>query len=160
MTTLADLMTKITDRLKELSIELPAVSGPFGAYVPVKRAGNLLYVAGQLPMKDGKLLASGQVPGRSSVDAAKAAARQCVINALGAIQSVEGSVDKLVGVVRVGVFVSSDSTFTQQPQVANGASELLLEIFGEAGKHVRAAVGVNTLPLDAAVEVEFIFQID
>jgi enamine deaminase RidA (YjgF/YER057c/UK114 family) len=154
------LMNKISDRLKELSIELPAVFGPFGAYVPVKRVGNLLYVAGQLPMKEGKVMATGQVPSRAGADAAKLAARQCVINALGAVQSVEGSIDKITGVVRVGVFVSSDSTFTQQPQVANGASELLLEIFGESGKHVRAAVGVNTLPLDASVEVEFIFQID
>jgi len=147
-----------SEKLKTLSIELPAVSGPFGAYVPVKRVGNLIYVAGQLPMKDGKLLAIGQVPSRTSIESAKLAARQCVINALGAVHSVEGSIDKITGVVRVGVFVSSDSSFTQQPQVANGASELLLEIFGESGKHVRAAVGVNTLPLDASVEVEFIFQ--
>jgi enamine deaminase RidA (YjgF/YER057c/UK114 family) len=153
------IMTTL-DRLKQLSIDLPPVSGPFGAYVPVKRVGNLLYVAGQLPMKEGKLLATGQVPSRASIDTAKLAARQCVINALGAVQSIEGSVDKITGVVRVGVFVSSDSAFTQQPQVANGASELLLEIFGEPGKHVRAAVGVNTLPLDASVEVEFIFQVD
>lgn len=148
-----------SELLKTLSIELPAVSGPFGAYIPVKRVGNLLYVAGQLPMKDGKLLAIGQVPSRTSIEAAKLAARQCVVNALGAIRSVLGDIDKIIGVIRVGVFVSSDSNFTQQPLVANGASELLLEIFGEAGKHVRAAVGVNTLPLDAAVEVEFIFEI-
>jgi enamine deaminase RidA (YjgF/YER057c/UK114 family) len=148
----------LTDRLRQLSIELPAVAGPFGAYVPVKRAGNLLFVAGHLPMKDGKLLAVGQVPSRTSIEQAKLAARQCVVNALGAIKAVEGSVDQLLGVVRVGAFVSSDANFTQQPQVANGASELLLELFGDAGKHVRAAVGVNTLPLDASVEVEFIFE--
>lgn len=148
----------ISEQLKALSITLPAVAGPFGAYVPVKRVGNLLYVAGQLPMKDGKLLAVGQVPSRTSIEQAKLAARHCVINALGAIQAVEGSIDRVVGVVRVGAFVSSDTTFTQQPQVANGASELLLELFGDAGKHVRAAVGVNTLPLDSSVEVEFIFQ--
>jgi len=153
------IMKNFTDRLTELSIQLPPVSGPFGAYVPVKRVGNLLYLAGQLPMKDGKLLAIGQVPSRCSVDSAKLAARQCVINALGAVQSVVGSLDAITGVIRVGAFVSSDTTFTQQPQVANGASELLVEIFGEAGKHVRAAVGVNTLPLDASVEVEFIFEI-
>jgi enamine deaminase RidA (YjgF/YER057c/UK114 family) len=147
----------LTDKLKSSGIELPAVSGPFGAYVPVKRAGNLLYVAGQLPMKDGKLLATGPVPSRCSVEAAKLAARQCVINALGAIKAIEGSIDKITGYLRVGAFVNSDSNFTQQPQVANGASELLLELFGDAGKHVRAAVGVNTLPLDASVEVEFIF---
>jgi enamine deaminase RidA (YjgF/YER057c/UK114 family) len=149
----------LSNKLVELGISLPPVSGPFGAYVPVKRVGNLLYVAGQLPMKDGKLLASGQVPSKTSVDLAKTAARQCVINALGAVQSIIGSVDTIIGVVRVGVFVSSDTTFTQQPQVANGASELLLELFGEPGKHVRAAVGVNTLPLDASVEVEFIFEL-
>lgn len=150
---------KPSECLKALSIELPPLSGAFGAYVPVKRVGNLLYVAGQLPMKDGKLLATGQVPSRATLDAARNAARQCVINALGAVQFTQGTVDVITGVVRVGVFVSSDTSFTQQPQVANGASELLLEIFGEPGKHVRAAVGVNTLPLDASVEVEFIFQI-
>jgi enamine deaminase RidA (YjgF/YER057c/UK114 family) len=152
------IMKRITTCLKELSIELPPAAGSFGAYVPVKRSGNLLFVAGQLPMKDGKLLATGQVPSRTSVDAAKAAARQCVINALGAVQAAVGSVDSISGVLRVGVFVSSDTTFTQQPQVANGASEFLVELLGDAGKHVRAAVGVNTLPLDASVEVEFIFE--
>jgi enamine deaminase RidA (YjgF/YER057c/UK114 family) len=145
-------------KLSQMNLLLPPVSGPFGAYVPVKRVGNLIYVAGQLPMKDGRLLAAGQVPSRCSVEDAKAAARQCVINALGAVQSVEGRIDHLTGVLRVGAFVNSDATFTAQPQVANGASELLLELFGEPGKHVRAAVGVNTLPLDAAVEVEFIFM--
>jgi enamine deaminase RidA (YjgF/YER057c/UK114 family) len=148
----------LTENLHRAGITLPPVPGPFGAYVPAKRIGNLVYVAGQLPMKEGKLLATGQVPSRCPVDAAKAAARQCVVNALAAVQAVEGSVDRLVGVVRVGAFVSSDVGFTQQPAVANGASELLLELFGDAGKHVRAAVGVNTLPLDAAVEVEFIFE--
>src|SRR5438552_9606672 len=143
----------ISTRLEKLSIEIPAVAGPFGSYVPVKRVGNLLYVAGQLPMKDGKLLSTGQVPSRASIEKATLAARQCVINALGAIKAIEGSLEELVGVLRVGVFVSSDAAFTQQPQVANGASELLLELFGDAGKHVRAAVGVNTLPLDASVEV-------
>src|SRR4051812_36166290 len=148
----------ISENLKRLGIVLPTVCGPFGAYVPVKRVGNLLYVAGQLPLKDGKLMATGQVPSRTSIEDAKQAARQCVINALGAIQAVESSTDHVIGVVRVGAFVSSDTSFTQQPQVANGASELLLELFGDAGKHVRAAVGVNTLPLDASVEVEFIFE--
>jgi enamine deaminase RidA (YjgF/YER057c/UK114 family) len=148
---------RLSERLAELKIELPAMSGPFGAYVPAKQVGNLIYVAGQLPMKDGRLLATGQVPSRCSVEQAKAAARQCVINALAAVKAIEGSIDHLAGVARVGAFVSSDSSFTEQPKVANGASEFLLELFGETGKHVRAAVGVNTLPLDAAVEVEFIF---
>lgn len=148
----------LSQKLRELNIDLPTVPGPFGAYVPAKRVGNLIYVAGQLPMKEGKLLATGPVPSRCSVEQAKAAARQCVINALAAVQAVEGSVDVLAGVVRVGAFVSSDAGFTQQPQVANGASEFLLELFGDAGKHVRAAVGVNVLPLDASVEVEVVFE--
>jgi enamine deaminase RidA (YjgF/YER057c/UK114 family) len=148
----------LSNRLSDLGITLPSVPGPFGAYVPAKRVGNLIYVAGQLPMKEGKLLASGQVPSRCGIEQAKLAARQCVINALTAVQAVEGRIDHLAGVVRVGAFVSSDNAFTEQPKVANGASELLLELFGDSGKHVRAAVGVNTLPLDAAVEVEFVFQ--
>jgi enamine deaminase RidA (YjgF/YER057c/UK114 family) len=147
----------LTETLGSLGIVLPTVSGPFGAYIPAKRTGNLVYVAGQLPMKDGKLLAIGQVPSKCSVEVAKLAARQCVINALAAAASVV-PLDEITGVVRVGAFVSSDTSFTAQPQVANGASEFLLELFGEAGKHVRAAVGVNTLPLDAAVEVELVFE--
>ena len=147
-----------SQKLRELGIELPTLAAAFGAYVPAKRVGNLVYVAGQLPTKDGKLLATGPVPSKCSPEQAKSAARQCVINALAAARSiVDGNVDRIAGVLRVGAFVASDAAFTQQPQVANGASELLLEIFGDAGRHVRAAVGVNVLPLDASVEIEFIF---
>lgn len=111
-------------------------------------------------MSSGKLLATGQIPSRCSIETAQAAARQCVINALAAVETLgEEMLDRIVGVLRVGAFVSSDATFTQQPSVANGASELLIQLFGDAGKHCRAAVGVNTLPLDAAVEIEFIFVI-
>jgi enamine deaminase RidA (YjgF/YER057c/UK114 family) len=150
----------LRDTLARLGITLAAPPGPFGAYVPAKRAGNLVFVAGQLPMKDGRLLATGQVPSRCPADAAKAAARQCVVNALSAVETLgPGTVDRIDGVVRVGVFVSSDPEFTQQPLVANGASELLLELLGDAGKHARAAVGVASLPLDAAVEVEFVFSL-
>src|SRR4051794_11408455 len=149
----------LTDRLAALGITIPTVPGPFGAYVPARRSGGLVFVAGQLPMKDGKLLAAGPVPSRCSLDAAREAARQCVINGLAAVQSAGVDLHALTGVVRVGAFVNSDSSFTEQPKVANAASELLLELFGDAGKHVRAAVGVNTLPLDAAVEIEFLFAI-
>lgn len=147
----------LSEKLSQLGITLPPLTGSFGAYVPVKRAGNLIYVSGQLPMRNGRLMAEGQVPSRCDLDQAKAAARQCVINALAAIQGSGISIDDLAGVLRVGVFVSSDIPFTKQPLVANGASEFLIELFGEEGKHVRAAVGVNVLPLDAAVEAEFIF---
>lgn len=148
----------VSKRLNELGIELPTVSGPFGSYVPAKRSGNLIYVAGQLPMKDGQLLAVGQVPSRCTLDEARTGARQCVINALAAVRTV-ADINHIGGVVRVGVFVSSDKDFTQQPQVANAASELLKDIFGESGQHARSAVGVISLPLDAAVEIEFVFEL-
>ncbi len=148
----------LKDKLASLGIILPTVSGPFGAYIPAKRVGNLIFVAGQLPMREGKLLAVGQVPSRCSLDLAKEAARQCIINGLAAAASVV-KLEEISGVARVGAFVSSDTAFIEQPKVANGASELLLELFGEAGKHVRAAVGVNTLPLDAAVEVEMVLVV-
>ncbi|HEX8910934.1 MAG TPA: RidA family protein [Humisphaera sp.] len=149
----------LTAKLAQLGLSIPAVPGPFGAYVPAKRSGDLVFVAGQLPMRDGKLVATGRVPSQSSVEDAKAAARQCVVNALAAVQTAGVALDAIVGVVRVGVFVSSDPGFGQQPAVANGASEFLIELFGEAGKHARAAVGVAALPLDAAVEIEFVFEV-
>ena len=150
----------IREKLASLGITLPTVSGPFGAYVPAKIVGNFVFVAGQLPMRDGKLMAIGQIPSRCSIDDGKAAARQCVINALASVAALGDDVfNRLTGVARVGAFVNSDTTFTQQPAVANGASEFLLELFGDPGKHVRAAVGVNTLPLDAAVEIEFLFTL-
>jgi len=147
----------LREKLRSLGISLPAVSGPFGAYLPAKRVADLIYVAGQLPVKEGKLLASGQVPSRCDIERAKLAARQCVINALAAVAALPHGLEQLAGVVRVGVYVSSDPDFTQQPQIANAASELLLELFGDPGRHVRAAIGVNTLPLDASVEVELLF---
>src|SRR5204862_7328803 len=146
------------DKLQSLAITLPPVSGPFGAYVPARRVGNLIYVAGQLPMKDGKLMAVGQVPSRCSLEDARAAAKQCIVNAIAAAKSIEGGADSIAGVVRVGAFVSSDTNFTEQPKVADAASELLTQIFGDAGKHARAAVGVNTLPRDASVKIELIFE--
>ena len=146
----------LPDKLRSLGITLPVVSGPFGAYIPAKRAGNLIFVAGQLPMKDGSLMAVGQVPSRCSIDKAKAAARQCVINALAAAVTVV-PLEKITGVLRVGAFVSSDTSFTAQPQVADGASLFLGELFDDAGRHARVAIGVNTLPRDASVEVEIIF---
>ena len=148
----------LIDQIRAAGVVLPPVSGPFGAYVPAKRVGNLIYVAGQLPMKDGTLMATGQVPSRRSVEEAALAARQCAINALAAVQMIDGGIDVITGVARVGVFVSSDAGFTDQPKVANAASEFFMEVLGDAGRHARAAVGVNTLPRDASVEVEVIFE--
>lgn len=149
---------KLSEKLRALNLTLPPLSGPFGSYVPIKRVGNLIFVAGQLPMKDGRLMSTGPVPSRCSIDDAKASAKQCVINALAAVLSILGSVDMVIGVARVGVFVRSDDDFADQPGVANAASDLLVELLGERGKHVRAAVGTNALPRDASVEIEFIFE--
>lgn len=145
--------------LKRLGIVLPPVSAPVAAYVPTKRVGNLLYVSGQIPFREGKLLATGPVPSKVSLEEAKTAARQCVLNGLAAVRAAVGSLDHVVQIVRVGAFVASDNGFTDQPKVANGASELLVEIFGEAGRHARAAVGVNVLPLGASVEVELLVEV-
>ena len=148
----------LDERLDAIGIKLPPVSGPFGAYVPAKRIGNLIYVAGQLPMKDGALMAAGRVPSKCSLDQAREAAKQCIINALAAVQSIPGGVATIGGVVRVGAFVNSDDSFTDQPRVADAASEFLKQILGDHGQHVRAAVGVNTLPRNASVEIEVIFE--
>src|ERR1700761_7780328 len=107
----------LSENLKKLNIVLPPMSGPVVAYVPAKRVGNLIYVAGQLPMKDGKLVAAGQVPSRSTLEQAREAAKQCVINGLAAVKAIEGSIDGLAGVARVGAFVNSDVSFTEQPKV-------------------------------------------
>jgi enamine deaminase RidA (YjgF/YER057c/UK114 family) len=149
----------LQQKLAALKIDLPQLSGPFGSYLPAKRAGDLIFLAGQLPMKDGKLLATGKVPSACSVEQARLAARQCVINALAA--AIHLVPDRgIAGVAQVRVMVNSDPTFTDQSKIANGASELLEEIFGAAGKHARTSIGVAALPLDSAVEVEVVFEAD
>ena len=148
-------------KLQELGLQLPDAPKPVAAYVPSVRTGNLLFVSGQLPFAAGKLLATGRVPTNTTVDQAKAAAQQCVLNALAIVsQELGGSLSRVKRVVRLGVFVQSAEGFYDQPQVANGASELLQIIFGEAGRHVRTTLGVFALPLNAAVEVECLFEIE
>ena len=145
-------------RLTELGIELPDVVPPAGAYVPAVRTGNLVYTAGQLPMQGGKLPQSGKVGGAVSPEEAKALARICALNALAAVHSLVG-IDSVTRVVKVVGFVASAPGFNGQPGVINGASEFLGEVFGDAGKHARSAVGVSELPLDTPVEVELIFEV-
>lgn len=152
----------ISARLAELGIELPAVVAPVAAYIPAKVHGDLVYTSGQLPFVDGQLPETGLVgEGEGFVAAADAAgyARTCALNALAAAAAAVGGVDKITGVLRVGGFVASDPTFTGHPVVINGASEVLAEIFGEAGQHARAAVGVAALPLNTPVEVDVIFTL-
>ena len=151
-------MTTVDERLAALGLELPAVAKPAGAYVPAITSGNLVFTAGQLPSTVGVLPATGKVGADVTPEDAKQYARVCVLNGLAAAQSVIGSLDRIIKVVKVVGFVSSDPAFTGQPGVINGASELLGEIFGEAGQHARSAVGVAVLPLDAPVEIEFVFE--
>lgn len=149
-------MINLAARLNELGLVLPAAPKPLAAYVPAVRTGNLLVVSGQLPLADGKLLAVGPVPSVVSIDQATLATRQCLLNALAIVgNELGGDWSRLVRVVRLGVFVQSDLRFGDQPKVANGASELLVQLFGDTGRHARAAIGVNALPLDASVELEF-----
>jgi enamine deaminase RidA (YjgF/YER057c/UK114 family) len=151
-------MGQIAARLEELGITIPAVAKPLAAYVPAMTTGNLLFTAGQLPFVDGTLVQTGKVGGAVSPTEAAALARVCVLNALAATQSVLGSLERVTRIVKVNGFVASTPDFIGQPQVLNGASELLAEIFGEKGTHARAAVGVAVLPLDAPVEVELILE--
>jgi enamine deaminase RidA (YjgF/YER057c/UK114 family) len=149
----------IKEKLNSLNLVLAPVPGPFGSYVPAKRVGNLVFVAGQIPRREGKIMASGPVPSKCSVELAQDAARQCVLNGLSAAATLgPNALDQLAGVVRVGAFINSEATFIEQSKVADAASQLLIEIFGEGGKHARAAVGVNTLPQGASVEIEFVFE--
>lgn len=148
----------ISERLTELGVELPAVVAPLAAYVPAVRTGNLVYTSGQLPMVDGKLPQAGKVGAEVTAEEAKGLARTCALNALAAVHSLVG-VDSVVRVVKVVGFVASAPGFNGQPGVVNGASELLGDVFGDAGVHARSAVGVSELPLNAPVEVELIVEV-
>jgi enamine deaminase RidA (YjgF/YER057c/UK114 family) len=146
-------------RLAALGLSLPKVVTPLAAYVPAVRTGDYVYTAGQLPFVDGVLPATGKVGAGVSVAEASALARICALNALAAVVSVTGSLSAVRRIVKVTGFVASAPDFTQQAQVVNGASELLIEVFGEAGRHARSAVGMAVLPLDAPVEVELIAEV-
>ncbi len=148
----------ITARLAALGLSLPPVPKPQGAYVPAVRSGNLVFVAGQLPIREGKLTCAGKVGGEVGLDAARDAARLCFLNALAAL-AYTADPSKVTRVVRLGGFVQSAEGFIDQPLVLNGASELAKEIFGTAGTHARAAVGVSALPLNASVELETVFEV-
>nr|WP_254304901.1 RidA family protein [Rathayibacter sp. VKM Ac-2835] len=142
--------------MAELGIELPAVAVPAGAYIPAVVEGNLVFTAGQIPFVDGALPATGKVGAGVEPEVAKDLARVCALNALAAIADVIGSLDRVTRIVKVTGFVASAPGFNGQPGVINGASEVLGDVFGEAGRHARSAVGVAELPLDAPVEVELI----
>jgi len=151
---------RIEKRLEELGIKLPEAPKPVAAYIPALKSGGLLYTAGQIPLAGGVLQFKGKVGQDLSLEEGYQAARLCTINGLAAAKGVLGDLDQIKRVVKVVVYVNSAPGFDQQPKVANGASELLQAIFGEAGQHVRSAVGVSELPLGAAVEVELVLETD
>ena len=147
-----------SENLSRLGLTLPPVATPAGAYVPARRSGNLVFTAGQVPLVDGKVARTGKVGADVSAEDAYDLARICTLNALAAVDGLVG-LDSVAGVVKVVGFVASSPDFTGQPGVINGASDLLGEVFGEAGQHARSAVGVAVLPLDVPVEVELVVEV-
>ena len=152
-------MSAVEDRLAELGLSVPDVAKPVASYVPAVRSGSYVYTSGQLPIRSGELIASGKVGDSVSPEDAAACAQQCALNAIAAVKAEIGDLDAVRRVVKVVCFVASDPGFTGQPQVANGASDLLGKAFGDAGRHARSAVGVPVLPLDAPVEVEILVEV-
>jgi enamine deaminase RidA (YjgF/YER057c/UK114 family) len=153
-------MAKIEAKLAELGVALPTPAAPVANYVPFVRTGTLLVVSGQICLgADGKLVAKGKLGDSVSVEDGQKAARACAINLLAQVKAAVGDLDKVVRVVRLGGFVNSAPTFVDGPKVLNGASDLMVEVFGDKGRHARSTVGVAALPADAAVEVEGIFEV-
>jgi enamine deaminase RidA (YjgF/YER057c/UK114 family) len=147
------------EKLAELGLSVPEVAAPVAAYVPALRTGNYIYTSGQLPMRDGELITTGKVGGEVSQEEAVECAQQCALNAIAAVKSQIGDLAAVKRIVKVVCFVASTPDFTAQPQVANGASHLFGEVFGDAGVHARSAVGVPVLPLDSPVEVEIVVEV-
>jgi len=147
------------EKLKQLGIELPEAPKPLGSYVPLVRTGNLVFLSGMLPLVEGKLTREGRVGEKVTVDEAREDARTAAINALAILKSNLGTLNKIRRCVKITGYVSSAPDFTEQPNVLNVASDFMFEIFGEVGRHARAAVGVNVLPLNSPVELEFIFEV-
>jgi enamine deaminase RidA (YjgF/YER057c/UK114 family) len=152
-------MSTPEERLAELGLAVPEVAKPVAAYIPAVRSGDHVFTSGQLPMVEGQLITTGKVGGEVTSEEAVECARQCALNALAAVRAEVGELSQIKRVVKVVAFVASTPDFTGQPAVANGVSELLGEVFGEAGRHARSAVGVPVLPLDAPVEVEMVVEV-
>lgn len=150
----------IEEKLNKLGLNIPPAPKPLAAYIPAIKVGNFVFTSGQVPIVDGNIIYAGKVGKDLTEDEARKAAELCVLNCLSAVESIIGNLNNIKQIVKLTVFVNSANDFTAQPKVANGASELLEKIFGENGKHVRSAVGVNELPLNSAVEIEMITLVD
>ena len=146
----------IVEKLKENGITLPIPPSPAGSYVPVVTTGNLVYVSGQIPVKDGKIIFSGKVPDEQSIESAQEAAKLCIINCLSQLNSHFGSLENITKIVKISGFVNSTPDFSEHPKIINPASDLLFSIFGDSGKHSRIAVGVTSLPLNSTVEIDMV----
>lgn len=151
---------KPSQKMAELNIQLPSIAAPVGSYVPALKSGSFVYTSGQLPFSDGKLLHNGRVGANVSLEQAAQAARQAGLNALSAAAQAAGGINHIRRLIKVTVYVSSDPAFTDQPKVANGASDLFVQILGDAGRHARAAIGVAALPLGACVEIDLVAEVD
>jgi enamine deaminase RidA (YjgF/YER057c/UK114 family) len=150
----------LQEKLTQLGLALPAAPKPVAAYVPAVRTGNLIFISGQLPMASGQLLATGPVPSKVTPEAAQAAAKQCALNLLAILgDQIDNDFSRVTRIVRLGVFVQCDDGYPGQPAIANGASELLVALLGDAGKHARAATGTNSLPLNATVEIDAVVEV-
>ncbi|MBK8945788.1 MAG: RidA family protein [Ignavibacteriae bacterium] len=149
----------IEEKLNKMNISIPEAPKPLASYIPALKSGNLVFTAGQIPLENGTVKYKGNVGGSVSLEQGKESAKLCAINCLSVIKSEIGNLDKIKRIVKVTVFVNNVDGFSDQPKVANGASDFLVELFEEKGKHVRSAVGVNGLPLDATTEVEMIVEI-
>lgn len=149
----------ITERLKELGITLPPAPQPLGAYLPCVRSGNLLFLSGILPLREGRLLKTGRVGESLTIEEAKEEARQVVINALSIVKATIGDLALVSRCLKLNGYIASSPDFIEQPSVLNAASELLYKIFGDSGKHARVAIGVNVLPFNSPLEIDFIFEI-
>ena len=153
-------MSHPEEKLAELGLKLPDVAKPVAAYVPAVRTGDLVYTSGQLPLREGTLIATGKVGDAVTPEVASECAQQCALNALAAVKAEIGDLGGVKRIVKAVAFIASTADFTGQPQVANGASELFGQVFGDAGQHARSAVGVPVLPLDAPVEIELIVEVN
>lgn len=152
-------MSKVEEKILELGLELPKISTPIASYIPAKKVGNLVFTSGQLPMVNGEVTITGFLGKEVSIEDANRAAQVCTLNALAAVKGVIGDLDQIKSIIRVVGYVASTPEFTKQPAVVNGASDLLLQIFGDEGKHARSAIGVSALPLNAPVEIELTVEI-
>ncbi|HXV66221.1 MAG TPA: RidA family protein [Nitrosopumilaceae archaeon] len=150
----------IDDKLKSLNITLPTPPKPAGAYIPVVISDQTVYVSGQIPLKDGKVVYKGKIPKEQTLEHAQMAAKLCIINALAQLKAEIGSLDRISKIIKVSGFVNSEPDFTEHPQVINAASNLLFEIFGQKGQHSRIAVGVASLPFGSTVEIDMILEIN